>query len=96
MDAFIQAIGMFIGLILSLFWFFKDDDFHLRFKGKMWAVGVLPLLLCWIWGPWLCYGVYITARWNLNQINWIERPPVVEPADQEHIKATRQSAKDSQ
>ena len=50
-----------------------------------WSIPVL--LLSWLIVPWLVYGLVVVGRWNMNQINWIERPPVVEPADQERIKA---------
>ncbi len=60
---------------------FKDDRWILRYS-------IPVVLLSWLIVPWLVYGIYAGAKWNYNQINWIERPPVVEPADQEHIKAT--------
>ena len=47
-----------------------------------WALlAQLCIAMAWLWGPWLAYGVRQVHRWNIGNINDMERETIVLPPE---------------
>ncbi len=89
MDA---ALIGFIQVALIVLWLTSlgypaDEERPALCRTLRWTI--VPVLTAWLWLPWVGYGVQVAWRKNTAAIAYIERTPIVEPANDPHIKAEK-------
>jgi hypothetical protein len=95
--AFLGAAFVLLAGVSCLFWGWAATDFSPTHDSKppsrWWLVaGVAQVATCWLIGPWVAFGIWSAATWNMNRIDYIQRQPEVIPAPREVIQAMPEKA----
>lgn len=89
LSRFLVAAGVVatVVVLLGLFVSVQDEErprtsFWLRHLRWSLPLGILSPFIA----PWVALVLYSAWRINWNSVHYLQRPPIVDPAPQEHIK----------